>query len=182
MDAKRTYRGHELIDLTIAVGDGLYRARVAVARESTAGTRNHRVLNFETFPHMEAARLRAVDGAVSWIDEELDTPNLSVPRASVDALRETRTTAPAMRYDASYETTLPLAPSWTAGVNYVKDTNEWIGRCLRRVEALDPVIPFRDAEMTVRELAALARWRVLEPEDAAEQLYAPAAPTIRRPR
>jgi hypothetical protein len=71
MDARRTYKGYELIDLSTLVKGDLYRARVAVVRESPGETRNQRFLDFETFASMDAARLRAIDGAVSWIDEQL---------------------------------------------------------------------------------------------------------------
>jgi hypothetical protein len=47
------------------------------------------------------------------------------------------------------------------------------------VQALDLMIGAAEAEKTVRELAALERWRVLSPEDAAEQLYQPVGPTTR---
>jgi hypothetical protein len=84
-----------------------------------------------------------------------------------------------MASDPSYEKTSRLTPAWTADANYVKDTDEWIARCLKRVQALDPVISEADAEKAVRELAGLERWRVLVPEDAAEQLYKPVGPTTR---
>ncbi|HUP09840.1 MAG TPA: hypothetical protein VMU47_21965 [Caldimonas sp.] len=84
-----------------------------------------------------------------------------------------------MASDPNYERTARLPPTWTADAGYVKDTAEWIARCLKRVQALDPVIGAEDAEKTVRELSELERWRVLNPEDAAEQLYTPVGPTTR---
>jgi hypothetical protein len=81
--------------------------------------------------------------------------------------------------DLPYEKTLTLARSWTADGNYVKDNDEWIARCLRRVEALDPMIGAEEAEKTVHDLATLERWRVLNPEEAAEQLYTPVGRTTR---
>jgi hypothetical protein len=84
-----------------------------------------------------------------------------------------------MSSNPSYERTARLTPAWTAEANYVKDTDEWIGRCLMRVQALDPMIGTPDAEKTVRELAGLERWRVLPPEEAAEQLYQPVGPSTR---
>src|SRR5947209_14163476 len=43
--------------------------------------------------------------------------------------------------DQSYERTTPLTPASTVDMtNYVKDTNEWIARCLARVQSLDPIV------------------------------------------
>jgi hypothetical protein len=84
-----------------------------------------------------------------------------------------------MASDPTYEKTAKLTPAWTADAGYVKDTDEWIARCLRRVQALDPMLGADEADKAVRELAALERWRVLNPEDAAEQLYTPVGPTTR---
>jgi hypothetical protein len=84
-----------------------------------------------------------------------------------------------MASDPMYERTARLPPAWTTDAGYVKDTVEWIARCLKRVQALDPLIGADEAEKTVRELAELERWRVLNPEDAAEQLYTPVGPTTR---
>ena len=84
-----------------------------------------------------------------------------------------------MATDPSYERTARLPPAWTTDAGYVKDTSEWIARCLRRVQALDPLIGADEAEKTVRDLAELERWRVLNPEEAAEQLYTPVGPTTR---
>jgi len=81
--------------------------------------------------------------------------------------------------DSSYERTTRLPSEWPADAGYVKDTVEWIARCLKRVQALDPLIGAAEAEKTVRELAELERWRVLNPEEAAEQLYTPVGPTTR---
>jgi len=84
-----------------------------------------------------------------------------------------------MASDPTYERTARLPPASTADAGYVKDTIEWIARCLKRVQALDPLIGADEAEKTVRELAELERWRVLNPEEAAEQLYTPVGPTTR---
>ncbi len=57
--------------------------------------------------------------------------------------------------------------------DYVRDTGEWIARCIARVLALDPIIKREEAQRSVAELAELERWRVMKPEAAAEQLYTP---------
>jgi hypothetical protein len=59
---------------------------------------------------------------------------------------------------------------------YVRDTDEWIARCVARVLELDPIIKREEAERSVGELAALERWRLMKPEAAADQLYTPIRP------
>ena len=59
---------------------------------------------------------------------------------------------------------------------YVRDSDEWIARCVARVLLLDPIIKREEAERSVRELAELERWRLMKPEAAAEQLYTPIRP------
>jgi hypothetical protein len=56
---------------------------------------------------------------------------------------------------------------------YVRDTDEWIARCVARVLQLDPIIKADEARRSVDDLAALDRWRLMKPEAAAEQLYMP---------
>jgi hypothetical protein len=56
---------------------------------------------------------------------------------------------------------------------YVRDTDEWIARCVARVLELDPIIKADEARRSVGDLAALDRWRLMKPEAAAEQLYTP---------
>jgi hypothetical protein len=56
---------------------------------------------------------------------------------------------------------------------YVRDTDEWIARCVARVLQLDPIIKADEARRSVGDLAALDRWRLMKPEAAAEQLYPP---------
>ena len=56
---------------------------------------------------------------------------------------------------------------------YVRDTDEWIARCVARVLELDPIIKAEEARRSVVDLAALERWRLMKPEAAAEQLYTP---------
>jgi hypothetical protein len=56
---------------------------------------------------------------------------------------------------------------------YVRDTDEWIARCVARVLELDPIIKAEEARRSVGDLASLERWRLMKPEAAAEQLYTP---------
>lgn len=79
--------------------------------------------------------------------------------------------------DAGYEKTTRLTPTWTQGAaDYVKDTDEWIARCLARVSVLDPVIANEEALQAVRDMSGLERWRLMKPESAADQLYAKVPP------
>lgn len=59
---------------------------------------------------------------------------------------------------------------------YVRDSDEWVARCVARVLALDPIIKAEEARRSVTDLAALERWRLMKPESAAEQLYTPIKP------
>ena len=60
--------------------------------------------------------------------------------------------------------------------DYVRDSDEWIARCVARVLELDPIIKREEAHRSVSGLAGLERWRLMKPEAAAEQLYAPIRP------
>ena len=59
---------------------------------------------------------------------------------------------------------------------YVRDSDEWIARCVARVLELDPIIKREEAHRSVTELAELERWRLMKPEAAADQLYTPIKP------
>lgn len=59
---------------------------------------------------------------------------------------------------------------------YVRNSDEWIARCVARVLQLDPIIKADEARRSVTDLAELERWRVMKPEAAAEQLYTPIKP------
>ena len=79
--------------------------------------------------------------------------------------------------DLRFERTerIPVERVHAAG-EYVRDTDEWIARCVARVLALDPIIKADEASRSVSELAGLERWRLMKPEAAAEQLYTPIRP------
>ena len=59
---------------------------------------------------------------------------------------------------------------------YVRDTDEWIARCVARVLALDAILKPDEAHRSVSELAQHDRWRLMKPEAAADQLYTPIRP------
>ena len=70
---------------------------------------------------------------------------------------------------------IPVERLHAAG-EYVRDNDEWVARCVRRVLELDPIIKAEEASRSVSELAGLERWRLMKPEAAAEQLYTPIKP------
>jgi hypothetical protein len=80
-------------------------------------------------------------------------------------------------HDVRFERTerIPVERVQAPG-EYVRDSDEWIARCVARVLALDPIIRHDEAHRSVSELAELERWRLMKPEAAAEQLYTPIRP------
>ena len=101
------------------------------------------------------------------------------PEAAAEAeaaLRKSGAPTPAERYESTerFERTerIPVERVQTAE-EYVRDTDEWIARCVARVLQLDPIIKADEARRSVGDLAALDRWRLMKPEAAAEQLYTP---------
>ena len=104
------------------------------------------------------------------------------PEAAADAefaLRRSRAAAPNERFENTerFERTerIPVERVQTAD-EYVRDSDEWIARCVARVLQLDPIIKADEARRSVADLAALERWRLMKPEAAAEQLYTPIKP------
>ncbi|MEO7115551.1 MAG: hypothetical protein ABIZ18_06805 [Caldimonas sp.] len=93
------------------------------------------------------------------------------------AVERTRPAALDSAPESSFERTerIPVERLTTGG-EYVRDNDEWIARCLRRVLELDPIIRSDEASRSVNELAGLERWRLMKPEAAAEQLYTPIRP------
>jgi hypothetical protein len=104
------------------------------------------------------------------------------PEAAAEAeatLRRNRAGAGGERFEPTdrFERTerIPVERLQTAE-EYVRDTGEWIARCVARVLQLDPIIKSDEAQRSVTDLAALERWRLMRPEAAAEQLYTPIKP------
>ncbi len=85
--------------------------------------------------------------------------------------------APDFEGESSFERTerIPVERVQVGG-EYVRDNDEWVARCVRRVLELDPIIKADEAHRSVAELADLERWRLMKPEAAAEQLYTPIKP------
>ena len=95
------------------------------------------------------------------------------PEAAAEAeaaQRHDRAAEPNERFERTER--IPVERVQTAE-EYVRDSDEWIARCVARVLELDPIIKADDARRSVTDLAALERWRLMKPEAAAEQLYTP---------
>jgi hypothetical protein len=99
------------------------------------------------------------------------------PEAAADAEFASRAAANALEHTQRFERTerIPVERVQTAE-EYVRDTAEWITRCVARVLQLDPIIKADEARRSVTELAELERWRLMKPEAAAEQLSTPIKP------
>ena len=46
----------------------------------------------------------------------------------------------------------------------MRDTSEWITRCMCRVLELDPSANVNDLTATVLDMSSLGRWRLMNPE------------------
>ena len=61
-------------------------------------------------------------------------------------------------------------------IDYVRDTAEWIARCVHRVMHLDPRTSAADITALVLDMSMLGRWRLMKPETVGEQLVLPRVP------
>ena len=57
-----------------------------------------------------------------------------------------------------------------ADIDYVRDTAEWIRRCVARVLEIHPQATTDDATPVVLDMSTRGRWRLMRPEIVAEQL------------
>ena len=57
-----------------------------------------------------------------------------------------------------------------ADIDYVRDTAEWIRRCVGRVLEIHPQATTDDATPVVLDMSTRGRWRLMRPEIGAEQL------------
>jgi hypothetical protein len=60
-----------------------------------------------------------------------------------------------------------------ADIDYVRDTSEWIRRCVARITELDPSTPADDVTATVVDMSTRGRWRLMRPETVGEQMARP---------
>jgi hypothetical protein len=108
----------------------------------------------------------------SAADEEFEARLRASAAASVDF-----ETTLGFGAEGKFERTerIPVERTLSAG-DYVRDTDEWVARCVARVLELDPIIKAGEARRSVTDLAGLERWRLMRPEAAADQLYTPIKP------
>jgi hypothetical protein len=57
-----------------------------------------------------------------------------------------------------------------ADIDYVRDTAEWIRRCVARVLAVSRAATADDITPIVVDMSTRGRWRLMRPETVAEQL------------
>ena len=62
-----------------------------------------------------------------------------------------------------------------AEIEYVRDTAEWIARCVRRVLEIDPSTSAAEVTPTVLDMSTRGRWRLMKPEVVGDQLALPSA-------
>ena len=60
-----------------------------------------------------------------------------------------------------------------ADIDYVRDTSEWIRRCVARVLEVNPTASPDDATPIVVDMSTRGRWRLMRPETVGEQLALP---------
>ena len=60
-----------------------------------------------------------------------------------------------------------------ADIDYVRDTSEWIRRCVDRVLAANPSATADDVTAIVVDMSTRGRWRLMRPETVGEQLALP---------
>jgi hypothetical protein len=60
-----------------------------------------------------------------------------------------------------------------ADIDYVRDTSEWIRRCVARVLAVNPAATADDVTAVVVDMSTRGRWRLMRPETVGEQLALP---------
>jgi hypothetical protein len=63
-----------------------------------------------------------------------------------------------------------------ADIDYVRDTAEWIRRCVARALAVNAAASADDVTPIVVDMSTRGRWRLMRPETVAEQLALPAPP------
>ncbi|MEO8523882.1 MAG: hypothetical protein ABI460_04085 [Caldimonas sp.] len=60
-----------------------------------------------------------------------------------------------------------------AEIDYVRDTAEWITRCVRRILTLNPSASVDEVTTTVLDMSSHGRWRLMKPEIVGDQ-FSPA--------
>lgn len=60
-----------------------------------------------------------------------------------------------------------------ADIDYVRDTAEWIARCIARTLAVNPTATADDVTPIVVDMSTRGRWRLMRPETVGEQMALP---------
>jgi hypothetical protein len=60
-----------------------------------------------------------------------------------------------------------------ADIDYVRDTAEWIRRCIARALVVNPSATADDITSIVVDMSSRGRWRLMRPETVGEQLALP---------
>ena len=60
-----------------------------------------------------------------------------------------------------------------ADIDYVRDTSEWITRCVARALAANPTASADDVTPIVVDMSTRGRWRLMRPETVGEQMALP---------
>lgn len=60
-----------------------------------------------------------------------------------------------------------------ADIDYVRDTAEWIRRCVTRALELDPAASAYELTPRVVDMSTRGRWRLMRPQTVGEQLAQP---------
>ncbi|NUZ05990.1 hypothetical protein [Piscinibacter koreensis] len=60
-----------------------------------------------------------------------------------------------------------------SGADYVRDTGEWIARCVQRALHLNPTLWASEVTPMVLDMSTVQRFRLMSPEDVAAQLPLP---------
>ena len=79
MSARGIYRGYTFADVSTAMENGRYRARVAIMALDGSQTRSQRFLDLEVFQTLEEAGERVVAVARAWIDANEGHDQLALP-------------------------------------------------------------------------------------------------------
>ena len=79
MSARGIYKGYTFADVSTAMENGRYRARVAIMALDGSRTRSQRFIDLEVFPSPEEAGERVVAVARAWIDANAGSDQLALP-------------------------------------------------------------------------------------------------------
>jgi len=79
LSARGIYKGYTFADVSTAMENGRYRARVAIMALDGSRTRSQRFLDLEVFPTRAEAGDRVVAVARAWIDANAGSDQLALP-------------------------------------------------------------------------------------------------------